>query len=77
MPLSNIHIAYHGEIRSFDDDQVKRTPWLDASIYGYQSGQGYVRVPKEKRLLEPYHGYWLRANVGGISPQDSLIMTVQ
>lgn len=79
VPLSKIHIAYHGEIRSFDEDQdpLKRTHWLDASVYGYQSGQGYVKVPDDKRLLEPYRGYWLRANVGGISPQDSLIMTVE
>jgi thermitase len=77
VPLSSIVLKYHGDERSFDQDQLQRSPWLDASVYGYQSGKGYVRVPQEKRLLEPYCGYWLRANVGGISPQDSLIMTVQ
>jgi thermitase len=77
VPLTSIVLKYHGEQRSFDQDQVQTSPWLDASVYGYVSGQGYVRVPQEKRLLEPYHGYWLRANVGGISPQDSLTMTVQ
>jgi len=77
VPLSAVHLTYLGQIRSFDEDQLSPRPWLDANIYGYQSGQGYVRVPPDKRLLEPYHGYWVRANVGGISPQDSLIMTVQ
>jgi subtilisin family serine protease len=77
VPLSAVHLTYHGQIRSFDEDQLSKLPWLDPNIYGYQSGAGYVRVPRDKRLLEPYHGYWVRALVGGISPQDSLIMTVQ
>jgi len=77
VPLSAIHLKYQGEIRSFDEDQLSRRPWLDASIYGYVSGQGYVKVPQDKRLLEPFQGYWVRALVGGISPQDSLVMTVQ
>ncbi len=77
VPLSSIILRYHGEERSFDQDQLMRNPWLDASIYGYEASQGYVRVPGWKRLLEPYHGYWVRANVGGISPHDSLTMTVQ
>jgi hypothetical protein len=77
VPLSSIVLRYHGEERSFDQDQTMGSPWLDASVYGYDQSHGYVRVPRDKRLLEPYRGYWVRANVGGISPQDSLTMTVQ
>lgn len=77
VPLSSIVLKYHGEERSFDQDQTSRSPWLDGAIYGYESGRGYVKVPRERRLLEAYRGYWVRANVGGIAPQDRLIMTVR
>jgi hypothetical protein len=76
VPLTAVHLSYQGVERTLDEDQRSPRPWVDANIYGYKSGSGYELVPAEKRLLEPYQGYWVRALVGGISPQESLVMTV-
>lgn len=75
--LSKVHLSYQGATRTLDEDQLSSRPWVDPSIYGYTSGSGYEIVPPGRRLLEPYHGYWIRALVGGISPLESLVMTVQ
>lgn len=74
VPLSFVQLSYHGETRTLDQDQIAKRPWVDATFYGYESGVGYEIV--QRRLLEPYHGYWIRALVGGISPQESLVITV-
>ena len=77
VPLTGVHLLYQGEIRTLDEDQLKRKPWVEKSFYGYKSGSGYDLVPSDRWLFEPYKGYWVRANYGGISPQETLYMIVQ
>lgn len=76
VPLTAVHLAYQGAARTLDEDRLSLKPWVDPNFYGYKSGSGYELVPTERRLLEPYQGYWVRSLVGGISPQESLVMTV-
>lgn len=75
--LSTVHLSYQGEMRTLSEDQspTVRRPWVDPSFYGYSSGSGYDLV--DDGLFEPYTGYWVKANVGGISPQETLYMIVQ
>lgn len=76
--LAGIRLNYRGEKpRTLDEDRLSSRPWVSPYFYGYTPGVGYQVVPASKRLLEPYQGYWIKANVGGISLQDSLTMTVQ
>jgi subtilisin family serine protease len=77
VPLTAVRLTYQGVTRTLDQDQLQPRPWVDGTFYGYKSGSGYEIVPPDQRLLEPYAGYWLRALVGGISPRESLVMTVQ
>ena len=78
VPLASIHLSYQGlNQRTLDEDQASGRPWVDANFYGYKSGSGYELVPSDKRLFEPYKGYWVKANFGGISPYESLYMVLQ
>jgi len=76
VPLTAVHLTYQGATRTLDQDQLQARPWVDGNFYGYDSRIGYKIVPSDRRLLEPYKGYWIRALVGGISPQESLVITV-
>ena len=75
VPLSAIRLNYRGAIRTLDEDQLSSNRWVDAIFFGYD-GSGYKIVPADRRLLDPYKGYWLRALVGGTSPNDKLTMSV-
>lgn len=75
--LSAVRLTYQGVTRTLDQDQLSARPWVDATFYGYQSGSGYQIVPPDRRQMEPYEGYWIRALVGGISPRETLVMIVQ
>ena len=78
VPLSSVHLSYQGQSqRTLDEDQLSSSHWVDANFYGYTSGSGYEIVPSDKRMFEPYEGYWVKANVGGISPYESLYMILQ
>lgn len=77
VPLTAVHLNYQGITRTLDEDLRSPRPWLDAIFYGYESGVGYKIVPSDRRLLDPYQGYWVRALVGGISPREALTMTLQ
>lgn len=66
---------YRGVTKTILDAEA--AGWIRSSLYGYRSTPtpGYYLVP-ERSMLEPYQGYWLKALVGGVEPDDSLKMTI-
>lgn len=88
IPLSSIRLNNHGVTRTLDEDGESSNPWVQPLFYGYsmQGDQGhYVLVPPRDigqvdppgGVLEAYHGYWLRALVGGNTREDRLVLSVQ
>ncbi|MGI6295533.1 MAG: S8 family serine peptidase [Armatimonadota bacterium] len=73
IPLAAIKLTYQGKTRTLREDQLARPRWVDDTFYAYESDSGYKI---ERQLLQPYQGYWVRALVGGTSPNEQLIMTV-
>ena len=56
--------------------EAEAAGWVRSSLFGWDSDSGrYVSVTA-KDLLEPFTGYWLRANVGSRTVGDQLILTV-
>lgn len=56
--------------------EAEAAGWVTSNLFGWNSDAGrYVSVTA-KDLLNPFSGYWLRANVGSRTAGDQLILTV-
>ena len=66
--------TYKGQTKSLLDAEA--AGWVRSAIYGYGGATvGYQRV-SDRDMLEPYKGYWILAQVGGVSSSDSLVLTI-
>lgn len=66
--------TYHGQTKSLLD--AESAGWVRSTLYGYGgSSVGYVRIT-DRDSLEPFGGYWLLAQVGGIDASDALSLTI-
>ena len=56
--------------------EAEAAGWVTSNLFGWDSNAGrYVSVTA-RDLLEPFSGYWLRANVGSSAAGDQLMLTV-
>ena len=69
-----LQFNYHGTTMGFTDATL--AGWVNAAIYGYTPGAGYVDISEASNTLDPYNGYWIRALVGGAGPGEALTMTI-
>lgn len=66
--------TYQGQTKTLLD--AESAGWVRSSLYGYGgSTVGYVRV-SDRDMLQPFAGYWILAQVGGIGSSDSLTLNI-
>lgn len=72
---NSLKVTYQGQSLSWPD--AVAVGWLQPYLFRYRTTgtPGYDRLTSGDNL-EPYEGYWLRAEVGSTDPRQSLMLTI-